>query len=841
MSHPHSPSRLLADGRPSPLAADSDRLSLSWRPGSDGHEAVIVEAASSAAALENGDADRLRRTLPGGTTSTLWEATAWSRDRIHWRVGELRAGTVAWSDPAALERPPIGDWGASWISDSSWGHSAAPRPLPVLSRRFELTAPVESARLYLAAAGVVSVRLNGRPANDELLAPGYATYSVELPAVAWDVTDRVALGDNTIEIELAGGAAQVERRADRYSKLESDFVVPRVLVSLEIRHSDGTLTHVVSDKSWTAAGGPTAVSHWYGGEDADPGAAGDRRDIAVHGTEDLHRVRWVMHPPIRHHETLTAVSRSATGSGSQVFDFGTNVAGWQRIRLADAPAGRLIVMRPAELLGPDGHVDQWSTGSPIFDSVVTTGEPVQSWHPELTYHGFRYLEVEADAEVLECLDAEALVLHASNEAAGSLELSDLVLQQLHRIIRRSVQGNMFSVFTDCPHREKLGWIEQLYLCFGALARNYDVQAHLRDEVRQLISAQLPSGSIPSTAPEFADFSGNEFAGDPNAFREDPNWGGALVHVPWLLYREYGDELALREAWPAIERYLEFLHSRSVDGMLDFGLGDWIALDMTTPRWLVATTGYCDILESAIRIGPVMGADVSVLRHRLDQAHTALIARVSAGGPGLQSQGALALILDHELVSGAQRSAMLDGLVETLGRDGRFTLGENALPSLIRVLADAGRDELLARIVRNPDAPGYGYQIARGATSLSETWTSVSGPEGEGSQNHFMLGMIHDWLHARLAGLDQHADSVAWEHIVVAPTPIEGLDRASTRYETPRGTAAVTWQRSGDTGTITVTVPPTARATVVSPWELAGPDGEAGRLFHLGPGTWTLGT
>lgn len=35
---------------------------------------------------------------------------------------------------------------------------------------------------------------------------------------------------------------------------------------------------------------------------------------------------------------------------------------------------------------------------------------------------------------------------------------------------------MYSVLTDCPHREKYGWMEQDHLVFEPLAHGYDLQA-----------------------------------------------------------------------------------------------------------------------------------------------------------------------------------------------------------------------------------------------------------------------------------------------------------------------------------------------------------------------------
>jgi hypothetical protein len=49
---------------------------------------------------------------------------------------------------------------------------------------------------------------------------------------------------------------------------------------------------------------------------------------------------------------------------------------------------------------------------------------------------------------------------------------------------------MFSVLTDCSHREKLGWLEETHLVFPAIQRFFDVQANGRSIVRRIAEAQL---------------------------------------------------------------------------------------------------------------------------------------------------------------------------------------------------------------------------------------------------------------------------------------------------------------------------------------------------------------
>ena len=61
----------------------------------------------------------------------------------------------------------------------------------------------------------------------------------------------------------------------------------------------------------------------------------------------------------------------------------------------------------------------------------------------------------------------------------------------------------------------------------------------------------------------------------DGFFESPEWGSASVQLPWLIYRWYGDERILREQYPTMARYTDYLAgTRNEAGLVKGGLGDW---------------------------------------------------------------------------------------------------------------------------------------------------------------------------------------------------------------------------------------------------------------------------
>jgi hypothetical protein len=770
--------RLRTEDLDCPLALGTVNPRLSWVLGSDergaGQAAFQVSAASDPALLERPDLWDTGRVDAPVQRVTYDGAPLRSRQRVYWQV-RVWAATMVTSPVQWFETGPLSaaDWPARWITHPLWvqGEAAA---LPVLVRDFTLDAAPGSARLYVAGVGLYTARINGAPVTDAVLEPPYSDFRTSVDYSAHDVTELLRPGQNTLTLSLGTGIADVRRLPDRYTKFTGTQQSPCGIAQLEI---DGA-TALVSDSAWRAGLGPVLRSHWYGGEDHDARrAAGTDWGQAVE-VEYAPALTPRQAPPIRVTDTIEPVAVTEPEPGIRVFDLGTNIAGWPLLTTGDVPAGQTVTLLPGELLDDTGRVSQRNTGWPIFDSYVTAEGP-QRWHPEFTYHGFRYLETHGPAAKI-----TGLVLRADNEAAGSFRCSDDLLNRIHQIIDRSVQGNMFSLLTDCPHREKLGWLEQAHLLFGVVSNGYDVAAYYRDLMRRIAAAQLPSGMVPTTAPEYVVFDA-ELAD----FRDDPNWGRAIIEVPWQLYRVYGDDRVLGEYYPAMCRYVGYLESRADSGVLDIGLGDWIAIERSTPRAAVATWGYWQAVTTLARIAEVAGRGSEHRRYEeMASGIRAAFRRIYR--PGL-SQACDVFALDMGIDAPA------------IAGD-RLAVGEIALPAALRVLAAAGRHDLIYRFAKR----AYGYQVRHGATALTEAW---DGPTRGMSQNHFMLGAIDEWFYTGLAGIGQAPDSCGYRRPVIEPVMVDGIDQVAAAIGTPFGRLAVSWRRVPEGAELEIEVPVGAEA------------------------------
>ena len=745
-------------------------------------------------------------------------------------------------------------WTARWIGNPAWEQAvAAGRPgadaLPVFAAEFSLDRPVHSAMLHLTALGVYEATANGQPVSTAVLEPPHTDYRTRLVYATYDITGSLRPGDNALSVEVGPGMAHVPPTPGRYQKLARSDGPPRLLAQLEIGYADGTAATVATGASWRTALGPTTFAGWYGGEDHDARRVAEDWTPAV----DLGpasggpRLTPRCSPAIEPVETLSAQAVTEPRPGVFVFDFGVNFAGWQQLAVA-GPTGTTVTMRPGELLAADGTViqDLDGTGAPIWDTYTLAGGGTETWHPRFQYHGMRYLQVEGLPGEPARDTVNGIVLRAANEKIGSFSCSSGLLRTLHVIIDRAIQSNMYSVLTDCPHREKLGWLEQTHLVFGPVAFGYDVADYFRDLVRVIAEAQTEEGLVPGVAPEYVVFE--------DGFRDDPNWGGAIVLAPWAMYREYGDIETAREHYPAMVRYLGYLADRAEGNLLSHGLGDWAAIDERTPVGITASFGYHQAASAMARIASTIGrpgdaAHWAELTDKIGAAFNASYFRPVEGTYGVGSQACDALALDLGVVPVADRQRVLDHLIADIrARGNHLTVGEIPLPSVLRVLSAAGRHDVIWDVLTEVTYPGYGYLTRSGATSLPEYW---DGPGGHGSQNHFMLGAIDGWLTGCLAGFGQRAESVAYRDLVIRPVVVSDLTEVTAQTRTVRGVVRSHWYRTDDTIQLNVTIPPGPAATVCVPLGAAhthvtapATAQRAGTVggyanFRVGPGDWSF--
>jgi hypothetical protein len=294
----------------------------------------------------------------------------------------------------------------------------------------------------------------------------------------------------------------------------------------------------------------------------------------------------------------------------------------------------------------------------------------------------------------------------------------------------------------------------------------------------------------------------------------------------------------------MKRYVAYLARRAQGDIVGHGLGDWYDLGpkppgyaQLTPIALTATAIYYEDVGALARIAARLGRPADAKRYEEDASRvkdafnrTFFDPAASVYATGSQTAQAMPLVLG--LVPEGHRALVLEALVRDVrARGNGTTAGDVGYRYVLRALADGGRSDVIYDMNHQSDKPGYGYQLARGATSLTEAWDA----DPRSSQNHFMLGQIMEWFYGDLAGLAPDPGFPGFGRVRIRPQPVAGITWARAAYASPRGRVAVAWRAEGGAFLLDVELPPNMSAEVWLPDADEGGVREGGAGLGAAPG------
>ncbi len=877
---------LSVEFRQNPLGVDVEQPRLGWNMISklrgERQSAYQVLVASSPELLAKNQGDLwdtkqvksdLSNQLPYGGKPLRSNQLVWWKVRVWDKNGAVSA----WSSAAQWTMGLLNeaDWmGASWISaPEAIALAAAPArgrvtsPGLLLRREFATKSGLKRALLHVSGLGNYTPFINGQKASGDVLEPGWTNYRKTVLYQSYDVTALVKSGaPNAIGLSLGHGMYDISGAPDgRYVKFRQSFGPLQAIAQLRLQYEDGSSEIIGTDIRWKTSPGPLTFENLFAGEDYDARLEIDGWDepnlrdetkwtsaIAAPSPGGAMRSLSSAAPPIRAHDRLQPVKITSPKPGVAVYDFGQNTAMMPRLEVRGA-AGAMVRMIPAELLGKDGLVDRNSSTQdgvrPAWWQYTLRGAGNEMWMPQFFYHGSRYLQVETTsptgtpAPIIEKL--ESVVVHSSSTPIGKFETSNELFNRTHALVRWAQRSNMMSVMTDCPHREKMPWLEETHLNGPSLRYNFEMAPLLAKTTNDMADSQLENGFVPNIAPEF--FKAQPRVEDP--FRNSPEWGSAFLLVPWQQYQFTGDTSLLRRHYEGMKRYVAFLESTAKDHIVSTGLGDWYDIgpkpswgSQLTPPPLTATAFYYYDNWILARVAALLGkpeeaATFEAKSLLIRDAFNAKFFNPETGQYATGSQTSNAIPLVMELAKPEHRAGLLEAIVKDVQQKG-LTSGDVGYRYLLRALADGGRSDVIYAMNNQSDKPGYGMQLARGATSLTEKWDASVG--NFGSQNHFMLGQINEWFFHDLAGIQCDPTVPGFKKIIIKPAIVGDLKMASASYDSSYGRIESRWTREGNQLTLRVSIPANTSATVYMPAIHAALVREGGELASESAGVKVRG-
>lgn len=776
-------------------------------------------------------------------TNYYWKVMVWDNfnqvspwsEVAHWQMGL--------TEPA--------DWkGANWIGyDQLADSNLAILPvdgkkdtytgnnlLPLMRKTFKVRKPIKQATLFISGLGHFELSINGEKAGDHFLDPGWTKYDQQALYVTFDLTHSLKQGKNALGVMLGNGFYYIPPVSGRYRKTKTAFGYPKMICRLVIRYADGTEDNVLSDRSWRTSKGPITFSSIYGGEDYDANleqtgwdtpefqAKKWKKPMVVDGPPLLNAQ---MADPVKVMEVFSPKQTTQLGPGNYTFDMGQNASGIPMIKVR-GHKGDTIKIIPAELLNEDGTANQRSSGRHFYLYYILKGESIETWQPRFTYYGYRYLQIKGavpagengNQSFPELLELKSLHVRNAAPTAGSFSSSSELFNRTNELIKWAINSNMVSLFTDCPHREKLGWLEEAHLMGNSLQYNYKLAQLGRKEVDDMRFSQTDSGLVPEIAPEYVKF---EWGGD--MFRDSPEWGSSSILMPWYLYLWYGDKKTLEHAYPMMQRYANYLKTKARGHLLRQGLGDWYDLgpnppgvSQLTPMGVTGTAIYYYDLTIMGKIARLLGklqdaAGYEQLAIEVRKAFNEVFFNKETKQYATGSQAANAMAVYMQLVEPQHKTAVIENIIKDIrSRNNSLTAGDIGYRYLLKVLHEAGRSDVIFDMNNRSDVPGYGYQLAKGATALTESWAALPA----NSNNHFMLGHIMEWFYQGLAGINQADGSVAYRQIIIKPEPVGDITSASGSYHSMYGTITSEWKMEGNVFDLHTSIPPNTTATLYLP-------------------------
>jgi len=738
--------------------------------------------------------------------------------------------------------------------------------VPLFRKTFTENKNIKKATIQISGLGHYELYINGKIVSDRFLAPGWTYYQKRILYNTFDITGLLKKGENTLGAIVGNGFYNINN--ERYRKLVIAYGYPKLIFNIRIEYADGSIHNIVSDKSCKVSPSPITFSSIYGGEDYDA-----RLEQNNWNTSEFNDSKWKkavvvdtdrskLVPendfPLKIMRKFNVQKISKSKTGKTIYDFGQNASGIISLKVK-GNKGAQIRIRPDELINEDGDITQRSGGGPYEFNYILKGDGVEVWQPRFTYYGFRYVEVE----IIEPIEAikktkviELKMLHTRNSSpiVGNFNCSDTLFNQIFELINWGIKSNMASVATDCPHREKLGWLEQTYLIGPSMHYNFDIHKLYNKVVDDMIDSQTEEGLVPNIAPEYVVFHKD--------FRDSPEWGSAAVIIPWQLYKWYGDKEVLKRAYPMMKSYVDYLQAKSQNNLLTHGLGDWFDLGpkkpgkaQLTPKSVTATSIYYYDLQIVSKIAEMMDdkADYkkySTLSEKVKGAFLKEFYNPRTGIISTGSQTAYAMSLYTGMIADADKEKVFNNLVSTIKQnDYALTSGDIGYHFLVRVLSENGRSDILYKMNNRTDRPGYGYQLQQGATALTESWAALTNV----SNNHMMLGHLMEWFYTGLGGIYQDKNSVAYDKIIIAPKPVGNIKWVKSDYRSPKGLISSYWRVKGGAFELNVKIPERSMAKIIIPEKYKKLSCEVFDLsiqsilkteikdgcFDLGPGSYSI--
>ena len=440
-------------------------------------------------------------------TKYFWTVILWNKD-----LNKSAIAPVASFETGIME---IGNWKGHWISDSK---DITLKPAAYFRKQFRSSGKVKSARVYIAAAGLYELFINGKRVGDHRLDPMFTRFDRRTLYVTYDVTSLVNSENVALGVLLGNGWFNFQDPAVWYFDKAPWRDRQKFCLDLRIAYEDGRQEVITSGTDWKTSLSPIIFNSIYVGEHYDA-----RLNQPGWNTPQFDDSKWVntilagapsqnitaqQLQPIRFIEEITPVAINKMSELKSVYNLGRNIAGITRISVK-GQRGTEIRLKHAEILANDGSLNI-SNIDPYYeptddkypfqtDIYILGGDSVETFYPHFNYKGFQYVEVTSTQPV-EIQNLTSIFMHSDVSADGHISSSNETLNKIWRATNASYLSNLQGLPTDCPQREKLGWTGDANIASETGLYNFNAITIYEKWLADHRDEQQPNGVVPGIIP-----------------------------------------------------------------------------------------------------------------------------------------------------------------------------------------------------------------------------------------------------------------------------------------------------------------------------------------------------
>lgn len=698
---------------------------------------------------------------------------------------------------------------AAWIQTSEETGAVC----PVFRKVWKIEKTVEKATLYLTALGVYAAEINGQRVGSFVLAPGWTTYEKRLQYQAYDVTNLVQ-NENELKVTLGKGwfRSRMPGWINEEDKLQRMSRPGGILGELHLCYTDGSKEMIQTDESWEWGESKIRFSEIYDGEIYD--ASYETKEWKPAKT--LTWSKEILIPQegeeIREREVVTAKSVFRTPKGEVVVDFGQEITGYVEF-CVDAHEGEQIHILHGEVLDKDGNFYNENYRSAKAEICYTCKEGVQTWHPQMTFFGFRYLLLDQFPGEAAPEQFKGIAVYSNIKKTGHLKTSDEGLNQLISNIFWGQKGNFLDVPTDCPQRdERLGWTGDAQVFIKTASYNYNVKKFFTKWLHDMAADQEENGAVGHVIPDYLKGQNASAA-----------WADAATICPWQIYLTYGDSQILCDQFESMKKWVDYVTHATTTPYLWTGgthFGDWLGLDAPQGSYkgssreeLIASAFYAHSTELLVKAGRVIGKDMT----EYENLHEKIVEAFRETYPEYLTQTEHILAVQFGLAKDPQKTA--DALAEMIRKDGcQMRTGFVGTPYILHVLSNYGYTDLAYTLLCRKEYPSWLYSVGKGATTIWEHWDGIM-EDGDfwssdmNSFNHYAYGSVADWMYEQAVGIQVLEETPGFEKVRIQPHPGKVLQWMEGSIDTQYGTISSRWIREGEEIRYEVTTPVCAQVVI----------------------------